>query len=335
MTNRRKFATISLILKPKEGQIITTVKSPILSLVLAAVIASVVSFDYCLGENEQRSKYELKQLTIKERLETQKQRLEQIREIAAKKRQETEDYYAYMHQQLQRRTEEYVSTFKLPNRVLWTEFIKAYSKLSYTDSSIETGHRFKFDTYLLEPAPVYLLNLKAKQALGKMLDFYANAVQPDFLADVDDYRDFPARKKLASITDIFEPCQIRQIRKLFLAMKDFESKSIRLKKQKALRLAEVDRWEKQRTEEILKTIRQMKTAPKPVDYGMVTVICYDDIGACCMIEGIERIVRQGAAIDNIRVSEILPDRVKFQRKRKTWVQLIGQSPSNLWEKVRR
>ena len=79
----------------------------------------------------------------------------------------------------------------------------------------------------------------------------------------------------------------------------------------------------------------MKTAPKPVDYGMVTVICYDDTGACCMIEGIERIVRQGAAIDNIRVSEILPDRVKFQKNRKTWVQLIGQSPNDLWEKVRR
>jgi len=310
------------------------VKSPILSLVLAAVIASAVSFDYCLGENEQRSKYELKQLTIKERLETQKQRLEQIREISAKKHQEIEDHYAYMHQQLQRRTEEYISTFKLPNRVIWTEFIEAYNNISYTDSCIETGHRFELDTYLLDPAPVYLLNLKAKQVLGRMLDFYANAIQPDFLADVNDYRDFPARKKLAAMTDTFEICQIRQIRKLFLAMKDFESESTRLEKQKALRLAEVDQWEKQLTKEVLKTLRQMKTAPKPVDYGVVTVICYDDTGACCMIEGIERIVRQGAAIDNIRVSEILPDRVKFQKKRKTWVQLIGQSPSNLWEKVR-
>ncbi len=310
----------------------TTTKSSVLPLVLVAIIASAASFDYCLGEDKQR--YELKQLTIEERLENQKQRLEQIKEIAAKKRRKIEDYYAYMHQQLQRRTEEYISTFKLPNRVLWTEFIKAYNKLSYTDSSIETGHRFKFDTYLLEPAPVYLLNLKAKQALGKMLDFYANAIQPDFLADVDDYRDFPARKKLASITDIFEPYRIRQIRKLFLAMKDFESETIRLKKQKALRLAEVTQWEKQLTEEVSKTMRQMKTAPKPVDYGMVTVICYDDIGACCMIEGIERIVRQGAVIGNIRVSEILPDRVKFQRKRRTWVQLIGQSPSKLWKKVR-
>ncbi len=264
----------------------TTAKSSILPLVLAAVIASVASFDYCLGEDEQRPKYESKLLTIEERIDNQEQRLEQIKEIAAKKHRKIEDYYAYMHQQLQRQTEEYISTFKLPNRVLWTEFIKTYNNISYTDSCIETGHRFKFDTYLLEPAPVYLLNLKAKQALGRMLDFYANAIQPDFLADVNDYRDFPARKKLASITDIFEPCQIRQIRKLFLAMKELESKSIRLEKQKALRLAEVNQWEKQRAEEVLKTIRQMKTVPKPVDYGMVTVICYDDTGACCMIEGI-------------------------------------------------
>lgn len=309
----------------------TTAKSSILPLVLAAVIASVVSFDYCLGEDEQRPKYESKLLTIEERIDNQEQRLELIKEVAAKKRQEIEDSYAYRHQLLQRQTEEYISTFKLPNRVLWTEFIKAYNNISYTDSCIETGHRFKLDTYPLEPAPIFLLNLKAKQALGKMLDFYANAIQPNSLADVNDYRNFPARRKLAT----FNPWKSRKIRRLFLTMKELEFKLTRLEKQKALRLAEVDRWEKQLTEEVSKTIRQMKTAPKPVDYGMVTVICYDDIGACCMIEGIERIVRQGAAIDNIRVSEILPDRVKFQRKRKTWVQLIGQSPSNLWEKVRR
>jgi len=194
LTNRRKFATISLILKPKEGQNITTVKSPILSLVLAAVIASAVSFDYCLGENEQRSKYELKQLTIKERLETQKQRLEQIREISAKKHQEIEDHYAYMHQQLQRRTEEYISTFKLPNRVIWTEFIEAYNNISYTDSCIETGHRFELDTYLLDPAPVYLLNLKAKQVLGRMLDFYANAIQPEKAKSASSGRSRPMGK---------------------------------------------------------------------------------------------------------------------------------------------
>lgn len=307
----------------------TAVKPPILPMVLAAIIASAVSFNYCLGENKQRPKYESKQLTIEERLENQKQRLELIKEVAAKKRRKIEDSYAYRHQLLQLRTEEYVSTLKLPNRVLWTEFIKAYNDISYTDSCVEAGYRFKPDTYLLEPAPTYLLNLKAKQALGRMLDFYANAIQPDFL--VDD-RNLPACRKLTALTDTFEPCQIRQIHRLFLAMKEFESESIRLKKQKALRLAEVARWENQLTEEVLKTLRQMKTAPKPVDYGMVTVICYDDAGACCMIEGIERIVRQGGAIDNIRVSEILPDRVKFQKNRKSWVQLIGQAPSNLWEK---
>jgi mannitol-specific phosphotransferase system IIBC component len=303
----------------------TTVKSPILTVVLSAVIASVVSFDYCLGENKQR--YEPKQLTIEERLENQKQRLELIKEAAAKKRRKIEDSYAYRHHLLQLRTGEYISTLKLPNRVLWTEFIKAYNKISYTDSCIEAGHRFKFDTYLLEPAPIFLLNLKAKQALGRMLDFYANAIQPDFLA-ID--RDFPVCRKLAATTDTFEPWQIRQIRKLFLTMKEFESESIRLEKQKMLRLAEVAQWEKQLTEEVSKTLRQIKTAPEPIDYGMVIAICDDGKGMCCMIEGIERIIRQGAAIDNIRVSEILPDRVKFQKNRETWVQLIGQSPSDLW-----
>ena len=288
---------------------------------------------YCLGENKQRPKYEPKQLTIEERLENQKQRLEQIKEVAAENRREIEDYYAYMHQQLQRRTEEYVSTLELPNRVLWTEFIKAYNNISYTDSCLEAGHRFKLDTYLLDPAPVYLLNLDARQTLGRMLYIYANAIQPDFLADVNDYMDFPACKKLASMTDTFKPCQIRQIHRLFLAMKEFESESIRLKKQKELRLTEVTQWENQLTEEISKTMQQMKTAPKPADYGMVIAICYDDMGACCMIEGVEHIVRQGAAIDNIRVTEILPDSVKFQKNHKTWVQLIGQSPGELWEKL--
>ena len=92
-----------------------------------------------------------------------------------------------------------------------------------------------------------MLNLKAKQALGRMLDFYANAIQPDFLA-ID--RDFPVCRKLAATTDTFEPWQIRQIRKLFLTMKEFESESIRLEKQKMLRLAEVAQWEKQLAEEV-------------------------------------------------------------------------------------
>jgi hypothetical protein len=310
-------------------------KSPILSLVLAAIIASAASFDHCLGENKQRPKCELKELTIEERIDSQEQRLERIKEITAKKRQEIEDYYAYMHQQLQRQTEEYLSTFKLLNRVLWTEFIKAYNNISYTDSCIETGHRFKFDTYLLEPAPVYLLDLETKQVLSKMLYLYSNAIQPYFLADFNDYMDFPGREKLTPMTDTFESDQIREIRKLFLAMEVFESESIRLEKQKSLRLAEVDKWEKQLTEETLKTIRQMQTTPKPVDYGMVTVICHDDTGACCMIEGIEGIVRQGTKIDNIRVSEILPDRVKFRRRFRTWVQLIGQPPNELWTEVHR
>jgi hypothetical protein len=169
---------------------------------LASIIASAVLFNHCLGKNEQRSKYEPKQLTIEERLENQKQRLELIREIAAKKRQEIEDHYAYMHQQLQRRTEEYISTLKLPNRVLWTEFIKAYNNISYTNGCLEAGHRFKLDTYLLEPAPVYLTNLKTRQTLGRMLYLYSNAIQPDFLVNDGD---FPACRKLDSMTDIFEP----------------------------------------------------------------------------------------------------------------------------------
>jgi hypothetical protein len=311
----------------------TKVKSLIRFLVAMAIIVEMITICNCQAAKKQSGqqaepqfKYQPKQLNINERLKNQQQRLQNIKEVSSKERRSIEDWYEYRFNKLQRRTEEYIRTFKMPNRVLWTEFIKAYNQIPYADSYTTPGDYFKLDTYLLDPAPTFLMNIEARKLLGKMLYIYSSGKTPDFL--VDEKTPYPVKYKM---TELFSVKEIRKIRRLFTAMREFESKSIRLQNRRKAKLVELERWQKNTEEDVFRVIREIKAQPETPVYGTVNAISYGPNQAFVMIGGIdEELIPQGSRVNSIKIVKIHRDRVEFEKSGKSWVQVIGAPANPAW-----
>ena len=108
-------------------------------LVTAGVIVAMIAVCDCQAGKERLEQQE----QIEQRLKVQEERLQDIEEIVSRKRQSIEEGYVYRLNKLQRWTEDRIKKVKIPDRVLWTEFLKAYHQISYTDSYIASGDHFK------------------------------------------------------------------------------------------------------------------------------------------------------------------------------------------------
>jgi hypothetical protein len=219
----------------------------------------------------------------------------------------------------------------MPNRVLWTEFIKVYNQISYTDSYISRGGYFKSDTYLLNSAPTFLMNIEARKLLGKMAYIYSLGITPDFLVDEKMREMGRKRYKITNLFSVKEIRKIRKIRRLLAAMREFESKSIHLQNKRKAKLVELERWQKNLEEDAFRIIREIKAQPEMPEYGMVNAISYGPNQAFVMIGGIdEELIPQGSRVNSIKIVKIHRDRVEFEKSGKSWVQVIGAPANPAW-----
>jgi hypothetical protein len=260
-------------------------------------------------------------------LNIQKERLQDICDIASRRRQDIENRYLAGLMQLKQQALQRARKIKLLDRMLWTEFISKSGRKPYSDI-----YFYNARTFILDDPKAF------DELRGAMIDSYFLNTVADFLMDAD------ARKLLADIVNSDTPRDsqnflIRKEAQELLAVMDyFAVLSERLENQKASELTDLLIWEESSMAEVQRAIREMVSPPKETPYGTVIAVIYYNKDSLCMIEGIDEIIKLGDTINNaqtknVKIVKIDIDRarVEFDGNGRQWVQAVGQSPNPGWK----
>jgi hypothetical protein len=273
--------------------------------------------------------------------QNQKERLQDIRDTAARERQAIEDRYLVGRARLKLQALKQAQRIILFHRVFWTEFISESYQRPYADNYIyKRPHlcydreAIKYDSKLIE------YNLKARDLRAALIDFYFVRTAEDFLMDAN------ARKLLADIVNINRDIPhdsrnllfIRETEKLLAIMDYFAILSANLENQRANELAELQIWEESSIADAQKAAPPAPAEATP--YGTVIAVINYNKDSFCMIEGIDEIIKVGDTINNaqtknVKIVKIDIDRdsarVEFDRNGRQWAQTVGQPPNPAWK----
>jgi hypothetical protein len=260
-------------------------------------------------------------------LNIQRERLQDICDIASRQRQDIENCYLAGLAQLKQQALQQARKIKLLDRMLWTEFISKSGQKPYSDI-----YFYNARTFLLSDPKAF------DELRGAMIDSYFLNTIADFLMDAD------ARKMLADIVNSNTPRDSqnflirKEAQELLTVMDYFAVLSERLENQKASELADLQIWEETSMAEVQRAIREMVSPPKATPYGTVYAVIYYNKGSLCMIEGIDEIIKPGDTINNaqttnVKIVKIDIDRarVEFDGNGRQWAQTVGQSPNPGWK----
>jgi len=126
-----------------------------------------------------------------------------------------------------------------------------------------------------------------------------------------------------------------EARKLLNFAKELDSRATYLQKQRQTKLDALEQRREHLKQDVFRVVREIQTLPETARPGVVSAICYDPKDAFCMIDGVDRVLKQADVIDtteikNVRVLNMHRDRVEFERDGQTWTQTIGALPDPAW-----
>jgi len=255
---------------------------------------------------------------IKQRVKIQQERLKDIEELAASERQVIEQWYARHRILLRQLAQRQARQLILSHKMLWTEFIKMNSQVPFGD------------TYFSNTARTFIRDTEAFELRAAMIDSYFLSTAANLLLD---------HEFCKLLTDLsngsgYNPQNLlirSEARKLLRLAKEFESELMRLKNRRNDRLAGLEQWEKGLREHVYKVMREIKALPETPDLGVVSAISYDEKGALCMIDGVDKVLQPGDTIQDVTVVRIHQDRVEFAKDSQRWVQKIGEPANPAWK----
>ncbi|MFA5252322.1 MAG: hypothetical protein WC454_07040 [Phycisphaerae bacterium] len=282
-----------------------------------------------------------------EQLNVQKERLQDITDIASSERETIENRYieglAQLRQEALQRARRiklikipfdnpfesplsYRALDRLRYRMLWTEFIS------------ESHQRYYADNYMYKSPPLFY-DRKALKLRRDMTDSYFLNTAGDFLMDTD------ARKLLIDIINREIPRNSRnflirkEAKKLLDIMNYFAAMSEHIENQRASELADLLAWEESLMADIQRTVREMASPAKETAYGTVIAVIDYNEGTFCIIEGMgDELIKAGDTINNaqtknVKIVKIDKDKAKveFKGNGQQWAQAVGQAPDTGWK----
>jgi hypothetical protein len=305
-------------------------KRLILILVCLIVITPSQAEDKKNGQTEQ----------IQQQLRIQDERLTNIDEQVLMKRRQIDVWYERELSELRQLAARKVRQLKPDNRALWTEFIKMHGQTSEFDTyfkmndQIPHAYSYFMNTTLSSPiattSTIFIrdtdtFDLRAALADGYFLSAAANLLlDPNF------------RKRLADLADgsPYNPQSLlvrMEARKLLYVVDDFQSKLAALQVRREAKLAALEQWKQDLKADVFRVMRETTAAPETVDDGVVSAILYSQDSPLCMVDGLDRIFKEGDSIGSIVIVKINPDHVEFSKGSQTWTQLVGKPAGAAWQ----
>jgi len=254
---------------------------------------------------------------IEQRIKIQQERLKDIDEQVSKERQTAEKWYARHLAELQQLAARRAKQLILSKRMLWTEFIKMNNQVTSADS------------YFSNVARTFVGDTKAFRLRAALIDSYFLSAVADLLIDSD------FRKLLTELADGsgYNPQGLlirSEARKLLRLVEEFDSQRLRLQDRRSTKLNALAQREKDMRADVFRVVGEIKTQPQAPNLGIVNVISYEEKDAVCMVDGVDKILRAGDMIGNIRVVEIYKNRVEFAKDSQRWIQAVGQPANSAW-----
>jgi len=281
-------------------------------------------------------------------LNTQKERLQDISDIASIEREAIENNYHEALAQLRQEALQRARRIRLRDRMLWTEFVSETYQRHYAENYIYDTLSVDYDLKVFRKyiklcntynTPPLYVDFKALKLRLDMTDSYFLNTAGDFLMDTE------ARKLLIDIINCEIPRNSRnflirkEAQKLLDIMNYFTAMSEHLENQRARKLADVLAWEESLMAEVQRAISEMVSPAKATPYGTVIAVIDYEEGACCIIEGMgDELIKAGDTINNaqtknVKIAKIDTDKgkVEFKGNGQQWVQAVGQSPDDGWK----
>lgn len=267
---------------------------------------------------------------IQHQLKIQEERLKDIEEQASRERQRIETWYERSLVELRRLAERKAKQLNLDHKALWTEFIKMNEQTPQFDTYFKMNDQIP-DAYgyFMNTTTVFLKDVETFKLRAALVDSYFLSAFGNVLMDSN------FQKRLADLADGsgYNPQSLPiriQARKLLYVVNDFVSKVTSLQDRKAVKLAAVEQRRQDLKADVLRATREIKAAPEKANPGVVSAIMYSKNSPFCMINGFDKVLKEGDSIGNIVVTKIYPDQVEFAKGSQKWTQLVGKSPNTAW-----
>lgn len=268
---------------------------------------------------------------IQHQLRIQEERLENIEEQASIERRQIETWYERQLIELRRLAERKAKQLKLDNMALWVEFIKMSEKTSQFDTYFKMNDQIpNAYGYFINTTTIFLKDVETFELRADLAESYFLSAAGHLLMDAN------VRRRLADLADgsAYNPQSLairKEARKLLHYIDEFHSKLAALEDRRKAKLAGVEQWKQDLKADVLRVMREIKAAPEKGDQRVVSAIMYSQTSPLCMVNGIDRILKEGDSIGNIVVTKIHPDQVEFTKGSQKWTQLVGKPANTAWQ----
>ena len=255
---------------------------------------------------------------ITQQLSIQQQRLKNIEEQASTQRRQIEDWYVSSLKDLRQTAERMAKRWRPEIRALWTEFMKMHKQTPL------------FDAYYKQWTVVFATDPQSSDLRTAQVESYFLSAFADLLLD---------KRFCDLLTDIadggpYNPYsfQIRiQARRLLRCVNDLGLEKAVLQDQRAAKLAAVDQWEQDCKANVLQVMSEIKAAAARVSVGVVGAIVSSGQSQLCMVDGFDKIIREGDSVGDVKIVKIYPDAVEFAKAGQTWTQEVGKPANAAWK----
>jgi len=274
-------------------------------------------------------------------VEIQQQRLTDLEQYVTEQRQQVEQWYSNRVAELNQFIEDEADKrFTHADRILWTEFLNILSNKEYPYEDayfLKSSQPFFTDKNGLKP---FFLDREGFKVRNAMINQYFLKTTAEHLKDGRAYNlliDVLKDRYRNVENGIYQNYLIRKVAyKLKALMEEYHRRSTRIENLKYAKIAELERWESDIKEHIFRTIEQIKSQPAAPQVGVVSAISFDGELSFCMIEGVERILKEGDVINNemvknVKIAGIERTKVEFEKNGRLWEQVIGKPANSLWQ----
>jgi hypothetical protein len=272
---------------------------------------------------------------IAERIQIQEARVPQIEALAARDREQVEQWYQSRRvaivQEIARRE---AARFTLAQREIWVQYASQYLGRPYAAEYVSPGFIPSIPIALLDQA------MYEEHLISEMADVLANGKFEQKLEQLVQER-LEVRTPNTSYGG-WEPASYwpllqRRAQELLIVVRRVRTQVAieltQLTYQREARLGAIMEWEndlKEQVRGILAYLRQSES--RPVRLGVVESVGYcPSSGYYCTIEGVDKVLTTGDRIGRVRILKIGPDQVEFAKDGTTWAQALGASAQPFWD----
>jgi len=272
-----------------------------------------------------------------ERIKAQEARVPEIETVAARDREELEQWYRMRRAEtVQEIARPAAARLSLAEREQWVQYADlyldrfyapAYFNYGFTNPRVALLGQAMVQEYLISEMANLLASEEFERRLTQVVEERLEVSRLPLLG----------RGTVGRLEVQLLPLLRDQARKLLVLVQQVRTElgeQVRqLDNQRKARLDAIMKWEndvKEQVRGILEYLRRSES--RPVQFGVVESVGYcPEGGYFCLIEGVDRPLGIGDTVGKVRIVKIDQEKVEFAKDGTAWAQQLGAAPQPYWD----